>query len=855
MKMPTARGLSLLTINTTHQASDRSLGMLLRRHSRISAAACAAAMLMCQSVYATDYSWTGNATGNWTDAVNWSPNTGTPVAGDTATFNTDGINAAETIFLNGNQAASSLTFNNTGTTTISTGVSGSPTTGQQLVLTSGLTVNSGAGAVKIGSASTDVVNTFINGSVTLTNNSGNTLVFGSGAATTATVVESINSGNNTVTTSGSGNFDFVGSFRNNSAGNISLAISGTGIVELDGSSSQFGAGTTLNSGTLQVKSSNALGTNATTFTINGGTYEGIGSARTLPAGVSLVIAGDCTLGQGTVGGFANTFAGSISLPNLTPVNITLNNSSTWLGPVTGIGGVTKAPSGTNSTTLTLGSMLNTYSGPTTIIAGTLTTTGSNMLSPNSSLILETGTTFSAINGAAQSMGSLSDGGGTGGTITMGSASADNLTIGNDNTNTSFSGRFTGSDPNANGGVIKVGTGTLTLTGASSFNGYLSVQNGTVAFNSIGNVGAASSALFAPLGGTSATAVNFATIAVGSTTTTGALQYIGATPASSDRVINMAGTTGGATLDSSGAGTLTLTSNLTATGAGAKALTLTGTNTGTNTLQGVIPDSSAGATTLVKSGTGNWIISGANTHSGGTTVNAGTLVVANASALGTGPLTLTGGKATLQASLGTAVVLPSISATSGTLDTTNNPVVLTTTDPTTVRGLLQTGYNAGAWNGSGIVSSSAAANSATAIGYALASDLGITSVGSVSVAPTSIVLKYTYFGDMNFDGKIDADDYALLDRDAAKNGLGSAATWTTGDFNYDGLLTSADYMLIDKAFALQSGGLSPSFLAQREAEFGDAYVSQLVASVPEPTSLSLIGVAMTGLLSRARRRRA
>ena len=63
------------------------------------------------------------------------------------------------------------------------------------------------------------------------------------------------------------------------------------------------------------------------------------------------------------------------------------------------------------------------------------------------------------------------------------------------------------------------------------------------------------------------------------------------------------------------------------------MTLTGTNTGNNTLAPVIGDNS-GATSLVKSGTGTWILTGSNTFSGTTTINAGTLKLASSgSALG------------------------------------------------------------------------------------------------------------------------------------------------------------------------------------------------------------------------------
>jgi fibronectin-binding autotransporter adhesin len=57
------------------------------------------------------------------------------------------------------------------------------------------------------------------------------------------------------------------------------------------------------------------------------------------------------------------------------------------------------------------------------------------------------------------------------------------------------------------------------------------------------------------------------------------------------------------------------------------LTLGGSNTNANTVSGIIGNGDAGITlSVVKSGLGNWILSNANTYSGGTTVNAGTLTL-------------------------------------------------------------------------------------------------------------------------------------------------------------------------------------------------------------------------------------
>ncbi|MFI5377705.1 MAG: autotransporter-associated beta strand repeat-containing protein, partial [Tepidisphaerales bacterium] len=119
-----------------------------------------------------------------------------------------------------------------------------------------------------------------------------------------------------------------------------------------------------------------------------------------------------------------------------------------------------------------------------------------------------------------------------------------------------------------------------------------------------------------------------------------LKYTGAGEIT-NRVIDLSGTTGGATVDQSGTGPLKFTSNLTATGAGSKTLTLQGSTLGTGEIAGVIPDNSATNTTsLYKNGTGTWILSGANTFTGNVTINQNWLVITNSAALGVGPKTIT-----------------------------------------------------------------------------------------------------------------------------------------------------------------------------------------------------------------------
>ncbi|HEY1375945.1 MAG TPA: autotransporter-associated beta strand repeat-containing protein, partial [Gemmataceae bacterium] len=195
-----------------------------------------------------------------------------------------------------------------------------------------------------------------------------------------------------------------------------------------------------------------------------------------------------------------------------------------------------------------------------------------------------------------------------------------------------------------GGVVglftKAGAGTLTINNTTStFGGQVALQNGVTEVTLLADQNSPSSL------GSGATA---APINVGTGATAATLRYIGGTNSSTNRQLRLLGTTGGATLDASGTGTVSFTSTaFGAAGAGAKTLTLTGSNTGLNTIAGAINQNSAtNNTSVTKTGPGTWNLTGANTYTGPTTVSGGTLLVNNAAGIitGAGAVTVSGATA-------------------------------------------------------------------------------------------------------------------------------------------------------------------------------------------------------------------
>jgi fibronectin-binding autotransporter adhesin len=114
----------------------------------------------------------------------------------------------------------------------------------------------------------------------------------------------------------------------------------------------------------------------------------------------------------------------------------------------------------------------------------------------------------------------------------------------------------------------------------------------------------------------------------------------------NRRIELMGTTGSATIENSSSiatNGVTINSDLMITGAGLKTLTLTGVNAGTNTFAGAITDGSS-PINVTKTGTDLWVLSNAaNTYTGTTLVNQGTLrVTGGGGGMGSGSSTFTFG---------------------------------------------------------------------------------------------------------------------------------------------------------------------------------------------------------------------
>jgi arabinogalactan endo-1,4-beta-galactosidase len=190
--------------------------------------------------------------------------------------------------------------------------------------------------------------------------------------------------------------------------------------------------------------------------------------------------------------------------------------------------------------------------------------------------------------------------------------------------------------------------------------------------------------------------------------------------------------------------------------------------------------------------------------------------------------------------GTVLEVDSLSD-NGTIDLQTHSLIINYgagDDPiASIAAYIQSGYNNGAWNGTGIISTTAQTNPAYGIGYADSADPG----NPAGLASGQIEVRYTLLGDANLDGAVNGSDFAIL----ASNFNKAVNGWDAGDFNYDGSVNGSDFASLASNF---NQGTNASL-----AMAADGAVSNLLTNVPEPAAGILV-IAGTFLMASRRRRR-
>jgi autotransporter-associated beta strand protein len=613
-----------------------------------------AALVISTSADAADRTWNnGASTGNWnTTDANWTGSIWT--AGDNAIFNTNtgAINLTQAI------SAGSLTFGTAGSNT-SGSFSGSALTlsgnltavaynqngpgGPTLSFSNNVTVG---GDLAIGRRVVEITGgTFTANRIISADSWGRLLISGGTVTATNGIDDSINGGN-TMSVVLFGGSLYTSYIKTTTAGFTGLPSDGVvlsgGTLYATANSSDFIQSHDPTGGVWGTRNQIGVGTGGANINTNGFdititksmiNYGGAGSLTKSGAGTLKLTAFNHNTGGTTVNEGTLEVAGATGGWGLLRGAVTVNSGATLAhtgGDGTGFGWNSPITSLTinGGTVTTAGSMhVWNISGGVNMTGGTLQSnngvsdaSGAQMEWINSNVTTNASANTATIAGRIRMRG---DGGATGISFNVanGAAASDLLVSA---AVTEASGGL---------GITKSGAGTMVLSSvANNYSGVTTIEGGVLNVASLSNYGVDGS-----LGKRAASSDGSE---IGILFRGGTLQYTGSTAQSTNRAIRLSTTGGGGTIDASGSNSAATVSFTAASSPnffeapGNRTLTLTGSNTGNNTFAMAIGDA-GGATSLVKSGTGKWVLSGNSNYGGQTDITAGTLVAASNTALGTG----------------------------------------------------------------------------------------------------------------------------------------------------------------------------------------------------------------------------
>jgi len=464
--------------------------------------------------------WTdGNADQNWTDAGNWSG--GVPHnPGDAATFGSGGVGVP--VNLNINETMGAMAFTNTAsyvitnannvltldnsthgaTVTVTAGTSNAVNT--SVSLNDNLTVSAGSGAsLAVGGP---IANKTV--SETLTVNGGGTVVFSgtntygpsagfvgttiSGATVQLANNSALGAGDVSVTDNSTLQAGLAGLMVTN---NVAIAVTKTATVDSDGNNLTIlgvitgnGAVTKIGNGTLALAGANTYVGNTT---ISGGALSlsssnNVTSPNVVLNGGDLVGAGTFALTNNLKIGLASGAATTTGLLDAASTQtLTVSNAIVSAGNL-GINNLTVNSGAGNNGTVVL-SVANTFNGTNIIAAGVEQLASPLALQDSILNYNNQGGTLDFTTLTTVSLGGLT--GSQNLTLVNDSSAAVNLSIGNNNTTSTYLGNL--GDSGLGAALNKEGSGTITLGsaggGGASYSGATTINNGTLTLDGNGTL--------------------------------------------------------------------------------------------------------------------------------------------------------------------------------------------------------------------------------------------------------------------------------------------------------------------------------------------------------------------------------